>query len=190
MKNHFLAFISVVFLLQACQSTNVPSTSETQLQIREFQTRSYDTKNSDSVLKVALNVLQDEGFIVKSADSKLGYLTGSKDVDSGDRSPIFGRSIQKNPIFIVIKTYLDIYLLPFTIWGKMQDKPNIKTESIEATINVTSFGDKTRVRANFQRKAIDASGQVQAIGQIKDVSFYQAFFSKVDKGIFISRENL
>lgn len=164
--------------------------SETQLQIREFQTRSYDTKDSDAVLKVALNVLQDEGFIVQSADSKLGYLTGSKDVDSGDKSPIFGRAIQRNPVFIVAKTYLDIYFLPFTIWGKMQDKPNIKTESIEATINVTSFGNKTRVRANFQRRAVDASGQIRAVGQIKDGSFYQAFFSKVDKGIFISRENL
>ena len=74
--------------------------------------------------------------------------------------------------------------------GKSQSPTNIKSEMLEVTANISAFGKQTRVRVNFQRKAIDSSGSSQAMGQIQDASFYQTFFSKVDKGMFISSENL
>ena len=62
-------------LLAGCATTGTgPAPAQTQLQIREFQTRTYETKDSAMVLKAVLNVLQDDGFIIKSADSNLGYL--------------------------------------------------------------------------------------------------------------------
>ena len=186
--------VAISFSLQGCQNISSTNTTQTQLQIREFQTRSYECKDQVRVLKAVLNVLQDEGYIIKSADSNLGYLTGSKELNIGNQSPISDILIKRNPIVIILKMYVDFYCLPFTIWGKMagksQSPTNIKSEMLEVTANISAFGKQTRVRVNFQRKAIDSSGSSQAMGQIQDASFYQTFFSKVDKGMFISSENL
>ncbi len=49
-----------------CATTN-GTLQKTQLQIREFQTRSYETNDVKMVMKAMLNILQDDGFIVKNA---------------------------------------------------------------------------------------------------------------------------
>ena len=63
-------------LVYGCAMTGV-TPDKTQLQIREIQTRSYDTNDTKIVMKVLLNMLQDEGFIVRNADTDLGLLTAS-----------------------------------------------------------------------------------------------------------------
>ena len=61
---------------------------------------------------------------------------------------------------------------------------------IESTINVSEFGEQTRVRANFMAKAHDNRGDVIYVQQVEDEQFYKDFFAKVDKGIFIQKEQL
>ena len=46
------------------------------------------------------------------------------------------------------------------------------------------------MRMNFQLKAYDNHGDLITLGQIDDEQFYQDFFAKVDKGIFIQKENI
>lgn len=58
-----------------------PKPQQTQLQIREFQTRTYETKDTKMVMKAMLNVLQDDGFIVKNANVDLGLITATKELD-------------------------------------------------------------------------------------------------------------
>jgi hypothetical protein len=61
---------------------------------------------------------------------------------------------------------------------------------VEATANVSEFGKQIRVRINFQQKVYDSAGQVAKVEQIDDPKFYQEFFAKVDKGLFIQKEKL
>jgi hypothetical protein len=49
------------------------------LQIREFQTRTYDTTDTAMVMKALLNVLQDEGYVIKTANTELGLITARKE---------------------------------------------------------------------------------------------------------------
>ncbi len=137
----------------------------TQLRIREFQTRSYETKDTLMVMKALLNVLQDQFFIVKNADVTLGLITATKEVDLEDRG-FFKR-----------------------LFRDKEDRW-IKNSIIECSGNVSAHGKQTRVRINFQMKTFDNKGTVMEIVQIQDAAFYQEFFSKVDKGIFIAREKL
>jgi hypothetical protein len=62
---------------------------KSQLQIRELQTRSYDTRNTKMVMKTMLNVLQDDGFIVKEANTELGLLTATKEIDVQTKGAVF-----------------------------------------------------------------------------------------------------
>ncbi len=143
---------------------------KTQLQIREFQTRAFDTKDQKLVIKTLLNVLQDEGFTIKNADADLGFLSATKEIDLGGGG---GESI-------------------FFGWGDKSSEPSRwrKLKVIDATANVSEYGNQTRVRVSFQQKILDNLGAVMQAKQIDDEKFYQDFFSKVDKGIFIQKEKL
>jgi hypothetical protein len=72
----------------------VPQEPErTQLEIREFQTRDFDTADPKLVMKAMLNVLQDEGYVVKNAVVDLGLITAAKETDlapnRGGRDDVF-----------------------------------------------------------------------------------------------------
>ena len=149
-----------------CATTEV-TPQKTQLQMREFQTRTYEISDSKVVMKAMLNVLQDDGFIVKNAVLELGLLSAEKAVDVESKSEAF--------------------------WAKFWSGhyATYKKESlIECTGNVSEYGKQTRVRINFQLKIIDNKGGVMDVQQIEDEKYYQDFFSKVDKGIFIQKEKL
>jgi hypothetical protein len=145
----------------------LPKIERTQLQIREIQTRTYEISESKLVMKAMLNVLQDDGFIVKAAVPELGLLTATKEIDIENMSES----------------------IPAYFFGG--DNARWKKNSvIEATCNVSDFKDRCKVRVNFTQKILDNRGGTIAIRQIYDQRFYQTFFLKVDKSIFIQKMDL
>ncbi len=140
---------------------------QTQLQVREFQTRSYETDDVKMVMKALLNVLQDDGYIVKNANVDLGLLTATKEID-----------VENKGAAVLL-----------TLLGGENARYN-KNSIVECSGNISEFGKETRVRVNFQAKVMNNKGEVVDVKQIDDPTFYQNFFSKVDKGIFIQKENL
>ncbi|EAU56071.1 hypothetical protein [Mariprofundus ferrooxydans] len=70
--------------LMGC-ATQQPIPEKTQLQIREFQTRTYDTNDYKMVMKAVLNTLQDDGYIIQQANVDLGLLTAKKEIDTTDK---------------------------------------------------------------------------------------------------------
>lgn len=153
-------------LLSGCASDAPPPAPPTQLELRTFQTREYDTADSRLVMKAMLNVLQDMGFIVNSADAGLGLLTAAKWTD-------------------VEHTRKEIKQ------AQKKDQVLAKTVVLECTANVSEFGrNQSRVRVNFQKRVLDERGATMAAQPVNDAAFYQAFFSKVDKGIFLQQEGV
>ena len=138
--------------------------AKSQLEIRSLQTRTYDTHDSKMVMRTMLNVLQDEGFIVKEANAEMGFLTASKEMDVQTKEAVF--------------------------WGTFFGGTWEKGAVVEATANVSEFGKQTKVRVNFQKKIYDSVGKVTKADQIQDPEFYQEFFAKVDKGMFLQKEKL
>ena len=147
--------------------TRPPAPARTQLQVREFETREFEVHNSRRVMKSLLNVLQDEGFIVKNAVVELGLITATRSVDLEDSNDAFFRSL---------------FMGDQAVWQKNAE--------IEVSINCSEVRDGTRVRANFQRKILDNRGGIMRVENVDDAIFYQDFFSKVDKGLFLERERL
>lgn len=135
---------------------------KSQLQIRQMQTYTFDVDDFKMVMKAMLNVLQDEGYVVKNVDMSLGFLTATKDVEE--------------------RRALNIWFSDNPQW--------INQIIIDVTANVSEYQDKIRVRASFQQKEIDNLGVVYSVRQIDNPEFYQNFFSKVSKSIFIQQENL
>jgi hypothetical protein len=55
-------------------------------------------------------------------------------------------------------------------------------------VNISEFGKQSKVRANFQVKILDNQGRAVEVYQVEDPKYYQDFFMKVDKGIFIQKQ--
>jgi hypothetical protein len=148
-----------------CLSTGAPEPPPTALELRGFQTREYDTTNTRLVMKAMLNVLQDMGFIVNTADTNLGLLTAGKWTDVAHSKKEVRRAVKK-------------------------EQAISKTVVLECTANVSEFGKQSRVRVNFQQRVLDASGATMEARPLTDAAFYQSFFSQVDKGIFLQQEGV
>jgi hypothetical protein len=157
--------------LMGC-ATQQPIPEKTQLQIREFQTRTYDTNDYKMVMKAVLNTLQDDGYIIQQANVDLGLLTAKKEIDTTD------------------KVMAGLSAFSAALGGHGNDARWEKETIIEATANITPFGEVTKVRVNFLKKKLNNRNEAMSVEQIVDEQFYQKFFSKVDKGIFIGKEGL
>jgi hypothetical protein len=150
-----------------CRRSAYPPLAErSQLEIRQVQSRSFDTRDYPLVMKSVINVLQDDGFIVRNAHLELGLVTASKElpvetVEKVEMGQRFGLALHAH----------------FAL--------------IEASATVTAVDQQTRVRANFQITLYDDDHKkVLAVAEIPQGTYYQDFFSKVDKGIFIQKEKL
>lgn len=154
--------------LSACSFTP-PKPPMSQLEVREMQTRAYEKKKISftQVMKAVINVLQDDGFIIKNADRELGFITAEKedDVSSGWEAA-----------------------LGFTLNGQ-QTRYN-KNAVTACSVNITEIGPQVRVRSIFQRKVMDNFGAVASVRQIDNPVFYRDFFSRVDKGLFLEGQGL
>lgn len=186
----------VALLLLGVASSCVPHEAslrpeKTQLEVREFQTRTFDIQDSKVVLKSVLNVLQDDGYMVKSAASDLGFLAATKDI--GIHMPE-SHTMSGEIDFSVFRMSK---IGRFGVKRKRLHRHSRREQTmpshqlIEATVNVSEFGEKkVRVRANFQSKVYDTGEAVIGVKPISDEIFYQEFFAKVDKGIFLQQQNI
>jgi hypothetical protein len=140
---------------------------KSQLEIREMQTRTYPTRDVKMIMKAMMNVLQDDNFIIKQVNMEMGFFNAAKEFDVEDS----GEKMWK------------------TFWAG-KNATYKKNSTIECTTNISEFGNEMKVRANFQVKVMDNKGAYVLVGDIDDPIYYQNFFSKVDKGIFIEKEKL
>jgi len=165
MKNINILLIILAVSFYGCAPT--ATQKETQLQIRQFQTRTFETDDVKMVMKAMINVLQDDDYMIKDANLELGLLSANKEVDVEST----GKA-----------------LLATLAWGK--NARWAKNTIIDVTANISEYGDQCRVRANFQLKKMNNKGEVMEVEKITDEQHYTEFFSKVSKGIFLQEEGL
>lgn len=158
----------VVFFAQSCVF-QPPPPQPSQLELREFQTRSYDNRGAITAMKAMINALQDEGFIIKNADKDLGFIQATKEVDIGN--------------------FFDGFALDVLGSGGNNARWQ-KSRVTDCSANLTTVGKVVKVRVIFQEKILDNLGGIAEVSQLKDPKYYQNFFTKVDKSLFIEQQGL
>lgn len=76
-----LVFFVVATLLAGCQTTGTNaalSTTESQVVLRQMQSRAFDTTARTTALRTVIATLQDLGFVIDKADEELGSVSGTK----------------------------------------------------------------------------------------------------------------
>ncbi len=74
-------FLGVFFLSSlGCQNTSkqLLATDQSQVQLRQFQTRAFDTTDRKQTLRTVISTMQDLGFVIDKADETLGTISGTK----------------------------------------------------------------------------------------------------------------
>jgi len=161
-----LISVGLVLFLAACVPA-VKQNLKTQLQVREFQTRTFDTSNTNEVLSAVVEAFQDQGFMVKNVVPQVGLVSATREIDIEDSGQM------------MLRTFM---LGRNASWEK--------NAVIEATANVKTQGHKTKVRATFQEKIMNNWGGMNKVHTMEDPKFYQDFFDKIGKSIFIEKQKL
>jgi hypothetical protein len=145
-----------------------PPESKSQLRIRQMQTRSFAVEDSQRAVKAVLDVLQDEGFIPREVDADVGYIYAVRELDIEDDRERFRAKF----------------------WQGRKEATWRKNAVVECAANVTRRPGGVRVRLSFQEKSLDNKGQVISIVTVDDPVYYQRFFTRVDKGMFIEEQGI
>ncbi|MEI8393958.1 MAG: hypothetical protein WCF85_04425 [Rhodospirillaceae bacterium] len=73
--------VLVAVFLSGCQTDSreqVLNTNASQVQLRSFQSRAFDTTDQQKTLRTVIATLQDLGFVIDKADATLGTVSGTK----------------------------------------------------------------------------------------------------------------
>lgn len=79
MINKVLLLLALL-VLSACasQTERIVGTDQSQVALRQIQTRVFDTTERKKTLRTVISTLQDLGFVIDKADLDLGSITGTK----------------------------------------------------------------------------------------------------------------
>jgi len=73
-------FVLAMLVMAGCVSTQdrLLDSESSQVQLRNIQTRAFDTTDSERTLRSVMATLQDLGFVIDRADAVLGTVTATK----------------------------------------------------------------------------------------------------------------
>lgn len=154
--------------LGACTST--PPTRALALQpqsleLRELQTRRFDTTDETELLSGAAGLLQDLGFILEESESSLGFILATKTRDASDGAQIAGA------IVLAI------------LFGAPADVDSHQVIRVSVVTHPSGAGAALRV--TFQRIVWTTSGHAASVEFISDPALYQQFFDLLSKAVFL-----
>ncbi|HSD29033.1 MAG TPA: hypothetical protein VLL75_17165 [Vicinamibacteria bacterium] len=178
--NRHLPAVALALVAGACAGTttsHAPQPPQAPLELRQAQTRTFETADPRLVLKAVVNVLQDQGFVIRQAEFELGLVTAVTEWRSGRRNE--GLRILK-------------WVAAFPTWGASLLLPAGRNEvsAIEAVVNVMPEAARTRVRLSLTARVTDDKGVVQRVNPVDDPASYQRLLASLDKALFLEKEGL
>lgn len=193
MKNYIILSALICSLIVPLPSFSAPVKIYTQLELREIQTRTFNTANTNQVFKAAINILQDNGFIIQNIESDLGFILAQKENKEKrtDKGTVAAYSTAL--ALQTVSAFLGGSSSGITDSGQhLQNELTERTVVTLANINIEPFGKKqTRVRVTFiERELQNADGYSyiksapRKINRITSPEIYTEFFRQLDKSIF------
>lgn len=188
-------FTSIFLILVLVFSFHAPVLAKEEKEVsvldkRAVQTKIYETKSENELMKMALNVVQDENYKIINLDNELSLVTAMKQTK---KSRPLGIKIGYYTGFLLMSAIsFGIYATIYWVWIKDAHTPYNVENTI--TLNVSDLNEeKRKIRINGYKKVLAP----QTIGQttLKKIEetedkFYQDFFYKMDKESFITKQDL
>ncbi len=143
------------------------------LMLRQLQTRRFDSKDEKALLAAGAGVLQDLGFTLDESETELGVIVASKDRSAVEAGQVIGS------IFLAVLTGT-----PHP-WDKKQ-----KIRASLVTRSAGSDEESTLVRVTFQRIVWNTQEKISKTEPLNEPKFYQEFFARLSKSVFLNAHEL
>lgn len=170
-KPFALVLVALMILSAGCAPA-VPrealTLSPQTIELRQLQTRYFDTKDENMILSSCNAVIQDLGFNLDESETDLGVLVASKQRDATDIGQIVGS------IFMALLT---------GVATPVDDEQTIRVCLV--TCPCGEELDRMSVRVTFQRIIVNTQGQVSRREGVVDPKIYQEFFNKLSQSVFL-----
>lgn len=141
------------------------------LEIRQMQSRRFDSKEEKKVLMACGSLLQDLGFNITESDVNSGLVVGQKDRSAVEAGQVIAK---------IIVAGLG--------GGNM---PIDKNQRLKASIVTRPMDAKSiSVRVTFQRYVFNELNQMTRAEPLNDPKQYQEFFEKLSKSLFLNAQNV
>ena len=145
------------------------------LEMRQLQSKKFETLDEANMLSASMEVLQDMGFIVDEAESRLGVIVASKTRETDNRGQRYA-------------------LLALKILASDKDPLKGIEKSHKIRVSLVTSPDKskknTTVRVNFQRQVHDMNGDLVKQETIHEKELYTGFYSKLSKSVFLEAHEI
>lgn len=173
-KGIILLFVSTIILFGCAQKIPKEAlalTSES-LKLRHLQTRRFDSKDEKALLAAGAGVLQDLGFTLDESETKLGVIVASK-----DRSAVETEQV----ISAILLAFLGV---PVPIDRTQKIRASLITRPAETD------EESTVVRVTFQRIVWRDQRIISKTEPLNEPEFYQEFFDRLSKAVFLNAHEL
>ena len=158
--------------------------SESALEMREIQVRTYEDVTDVQILAASSAVLQDLGYAIDEVEKELGVLSASKRADASNSAEVAGK---------IALDVADCVLTLFLGCENDSYKSSKDVQDIKMTLVVLPDLNQDgvyRVRLTMQRIIWAKDGTVHGQETISDAAVYQAFFDKLSKSVFLEKEGV
>ena len=207
---HFalVAYLSISIIgCTAPQPTVKPPTTIA----RAMETRTF-SKDMKTVLKAAINALQDMDYTINVLNSDVGLITASRTTEqkkselSHDENEVEGISEIQKTCLIISGVVIIAIILGAIFGGDDDDSGNNSNDRspirigggdgkddptgpriyrYKVTINLNDLdADNTKVRVSASGE-IEQDGKILSTGGIHELKFFQQFFANVNKALFL-----
>ena len=158
----------VVCFLVGCVTPRAITFDPSSLRERQTQTRMYKTKDEISLLSAGVAVLQDMGYSLDATETAVGVIVASKTVDA--------RNIKQMTAYFALSLLSDTQLSP-------DYKQKIRVSFI--TFPLRHKKNTFSARVVFQRVTWNTNNQISRVESLRQAKFYEEFFAKLSKSIFL-----
>lgn len=171
----YLLIITIIILFAGCtqKQPKILQPTVSQVELRAMQSKEIEGVDFKKATKMVLQLLQDDNFEIKNADADLGYLKANKKLDGG----------KEKYEFSIWDIYYPIAIYKYATLGTY-------TKEIISTISVRQLNNKIVIRSSFIIEILDDDNKLVSRSTIEDKKFYQSFYSKLDKALFLEKNNL
>ena len=207
---HFalVAYLSISII--GCTAPQKPSVKPPATIARAMETRSF-SKDLTTVLKAAINALQDMDYTIDVLNSDIGLITASR-TSQQQKSEL---SVEENDaerfsefekacltVFGLVSLLIIMDMIfggdddsennsndgsPFRIGGGdgKDDPTGPRIYRYKVTINLNDLdADNTKIRVSASGE-IEQDGKILSTGGIHELEFFQQFFANVNKALFL-----
>jgi hypothetical protein len=155
------------------EAADVLKLSSDSMNLRQTQTRKYETNDQQKILQSAVGLLQDDGFTIQEIQSDLGIVLGSKNREAVETGQVAGAII----VAVIFGVSIPV------------DKEQLMNASI-AVSEAPSDPNSTIVRVTFSRLVWNTANAISKAERLEEPEMYQQFFSRLSKSLFLTEQQL